>query len=552
LSAIKEHITAKINSALEKLNFSAVNFAIERPKDESHGDFSSNAAMLIAKQEKKNPRELAGKIIESLGVPDSFISRADVAGPGFINFFVDDNYYKTELGRILDLGSDYGKLNAFIGKSANIEWVSANPTGPLHAGHGRHIALGKAVANLLEWSGYKLTREYYYNNAGKQMDNLARSVYARYRGLFEPEYPFPEDGYVGEYIFNIAEIVKQEYGDKLINSPDDPIFKKAGENWCFKSIKNTLARLGIKHDVFYNESSLYESGKINEALAEFKSKSLSYEKDGAVWLKTSELLKDKKDAEDKVIVKSSGEPTYRMPDMAYHADKVKRGFDKIVDIFGADHGDTYKEVLAGVEALGYDTTKIKVIIHQMVTFVQDGKPVKMSKRSDNVYYLDDLLDDVGVDVAQFFFVMRSANTHLEFDVKLAKEQSDKNPVFYLQYAFARISGILRNAKEILPDYEKAGANGFSLLNEPDEINLRRVLAAFPDNVENAAATLEPHKIITYLNQVAEAYHKFYHNNRVIDADNKELSYQRLKLCEAAKIVLKNGFDIIGISAPERM
>lgn len=552
MSAIKEHISTKINSALGKLNFPCPAFSIERPKDESHGDFSSNAAMLIAKQEKKNPKELARKIIDNMELPDLFISKVDVAGPGFINFFVDDNYYKTELSRILEKGNAYGRLDSEKVKTANIEWVSANPTGPLHAGHGRHIALGKAVASLIEWSGYKLTREYYYNNAGNQMDKLAKSVYARYHGLFEPDYPFPEDGYVGDYILDIAEIIKQEYEDKLIDSPGDPVFQKAGENWCFKSIKHSLARLGIQHDIFYNESSLYESGKINEALGEFKRKGLSYEKDGAVWLKTSELLKDKKDAEDKVIVKSSGEPTYRMPDMAYHADKIRRGFDKIVDVFGADHGDTYKEVLAGVEALGYDTTKIKVIIHQMVTFVQDGKPVKMSKRSDNVYYLDDLLDDVGVDVAQFFFVMRSANTHLEFDVKLAKEQSDKNPVFYLQYAFARISGILRNAKEVLQEYVKTNSNEFNLLNEPDEINLRKILAAFPDNVESAAATLEPHKIITYLNQVAESYHKFYHNNRVIDAENKELSYQRLKLCEASKIVLKNGFDIIGISAPERM
>jgi arginyl-tRNA synthetase len=430
--------------------------------------------------------------------------------------------------------------------------VSANPTGPLHAGHGRHIALGKAVANLLEWSGYKLTREYYYNDAGNQMENLARSVYARYRQLYEPDYPFPENGYVGDYVVSVAELVKKEYGNKLIGTPDDTLFKKAGEDWCFDSIKHTLQRLGIRHDVFYNETSLYESGKISKALEEFHKKGLSYEKDGAVWLKTSELLKDKKDAEDKVIVKSTGEPTYRMPDMAYHADKINRGFDKIVDIFGADHGDTYKEVLAGVEGLGYDVSKIKVIIHQMVTFVQDGKPVKMSKRADNVYYLDELLDDVGVDVAQFFFVMRSANTHLEFDVALAKEQSDKNPVFYLQYAHARISGILRNAKDIMPEFENENSNGFDKLNEADEIDLRRVLAGFPDVVENACLTLEPHKIITYLNSVAESYHRFYHNNRVIDTENKPLSYQRIKLCEAAKIVLKNGFDIIGISAPERM
>lgn len=552
MSLIKDHISAKLNSALKKLGLTAPSYAIERPKEEAHGDFSVNAAMMLAKAEKKNPRELAGKIIESLEVPDEFISKADVAGPGFINFFVNNNYYKKELANILEENSAYGRLKKYEGKTADLEWVSANPTGELHLGHGRQIALGKAIANLLEWSGYKVTREYYYNNAGSQMEKLAKSVYASYRRLFEPDYPLPEDGYAGDYIQEIAGILKTEYGDKLINSPDDNVFQTAGENWCFKSIKHTLQRLGIIHDVFFNESSLYSSGKITEALADFKNKNLSYEKDGAVWLKTSELLKNKKDAEDKVIVKSTGEPTYRMPDIVYHTDKIKRGFDLIIDIFGADHGDTYKEVLAGVEALGYDSSKIKVIIHQMVTFVQDGKPVKMSKRAGNAYSMDDLLDDIGVDVAQFFFVMRGANTHLEFDLALAKEQSDKNPVFYLQYAHARISGILRNAKDVLPEYKSAGEKDFSLLTEADEINLMKILSAFPETVEASAETLEPHKIITYLNQVAESYHRFYHNNRVIDTENKSLSYQRLMLCDASKIVFKNGFDIIGISAPERM
>ena len=552
MSVIKEHISDKINSALTKLGLSTPAYAIERPKEEAHGDFSVNAAMMLAKAEKKNPRELALKVIELLNVPDEYISKADVAGPGFINFFVDNNYYKKELGNILIESLAYGRTGKNIGKSADLEWVSANPTGPLHLGHGRQIALGKAVANLLEWSGYKVTREYYYNDAGKQMDKLAASVYTAYRRLFEPDFPFPEDGYAGDYITDIAEFLKTEYSNKLIDTPENPVFQHAGEDWCFKSIINTLQRLGIKHDVFFNETSLYESGKISDALEYFRDHNLSYEKDGAVWLKTSELLKNKKDAEDKVIVKSTGEPTYRMPDIVYHADKIKRGFDLIIDIFGADHGDTYKEVLAGVEALGYDSSKIKVIIHQMVTFVQDGKPVKMSKRSGNVYSMDDLLDDIGADVAQFFFVMRGANTHLEFDIALAKEQSDKNPVFYLQYAHARICSILRNALEVMPEYKSAAAKDYSLLKETDEINLMKILSVFPEVVSGAADTLEPHKIITYLNQVAESYHKFYHNNRVIDTENKPLSYQRLMLCEAAKIVLKNGFDIIGISAPERM
>jgi arginyl-tRNA synthetase len=524
---------------------------LERPKDLSHGDLSSNAAMIYAKREKKNPKEFAESIIQKLQIPDEYITKAVIAGPGFINFFVSDNYYRSKLSEVLSLAGNFGKHTDHEGKTANLEWVSANPTGPLHTGHGRQTALGKAIANLLEWSGYNVTREYYYNDAGKQMDTLAKSVYARYRQIFEPEFPFPEDGYVGEYIIEIANLLEKEHGDKLVDS-DNEIFKQAGEKWCFDSIKNTLSRFGIKHDVFFNETSLYESGKIKVTLDEFEKRGLSYKKDDAVWLKTSELLKEKKDAQDKVIVKATGEPTYRLPDMAYHIDKLKRGFDLAVDIFGADHGDTYKEVLAGMQGLGYDTSKIKVIIHQMVTFIQDGKPVKMSKRADNVYLLDELINDVGVDVAQFFFVMRSANTHLEFDIGLAKEQSDKNPVFYLQYAHARICSILRNAAEALPDYRDIRNADYSLFKSEEELNLLKILLVFPEVVQSASNTYEPHKVITYLNEVAENYHKFYHNNRVINTEAKEHSYARLKLCEAAKTVLKNGFDIIGISAPERM
>ena len=554
---MKEYLKKKVNSALSKMGADNLDFIFERPKDEKHGDLSTNAAMLLAKSIKKNPRQIAEQIISNLELPDPFIKSVNIAGAGFINFFVSTNYYLEQLNIALSKSDNYGRMDIHTGKSANIEWVSANPTGPLHAGHGRHIALGKAIANLLEWSGYKVTREYYYNDAGKQMDNLAKSVYARYRQLFEPEYTLPEDAYLGEYAVEIAKIIKKEYGNKLISENDLSIFKTAGENWCFKSIKHTLARLGIIQDVFFSEQSLYKNGKIKEILNEFSSNGFSYERDGAVWLRLSEMKDDKGKSifeNDKVIVKSSSEPTYRLPDMAYHIDKLNRGYDIIVDIFGSDHSDTYKEVLAGVGALGYDVSKIKVIIHQMVTFVQEGKPVKMSKRSDNVYYLDDLLDDVGEDVAQFFFVMRSANTHLDFDIKLAKEQSEKNPVFYLQYAHARICGILRNAEGVLSDFGKIKSEelNFSLLKEPEEIDLIKTLTYFPEAVEGAAISYEPHKIINYLNELAENFHKFYHNHRVLNEEAKDLSYARLKLCEAVKTVLKNGFNIIGINAPERM
>jgi len=303
--------------------------------------------------------------------------------------------------------------------------------------------------------------------------------------------------------------------------------------------------------MFFNETSLYENKDIENILSEFSSRSLSYEKDGAVWLK---MNAEEGFQKDKVIVKESGEPTYRLPDIAYHADKLKRGYDLIVDIFGSDHGDTYKEVLYGLKMLGLDYARIKVLIHQMVTFKMGDESVKMSKRSDNAVYLDDLVNDIGADATQFFFVMRGINTHLDFDVALAKEQSEKNPMYYLQYAFARICGILRNADDKLPDYKISDPDkiDLDLIKSEDEIKLLKTLSRFPEEVESAAATFEPHKIITYLNEVAENFHRFYHNSRVIDTENIELSVSRLQICLSVKQVLKNGFDIIGISSPERM
>lgn len=547
------YLKDNLKSSLLKLGIDNLEPVIEKPREEKFGDYSTGIAMSAAKQLKRNPREIANNIISGLNLDKDKIESVSIAGAGFINFTISPQYFSNEITNILKDTAHYGKSTENQNKKVDLEWISANPTGPLHAGHGRHIALGKAVASLLEWNGYNVTREYYYNNAGKQMETLAQSVYARYRQLFEPDYPLPEDAYVGDYVNEIAETIKETYGDKMLEKESNiEFFKQQGESWCFNSIKKTLSKLGINVDVYFNEDDLYKQGLINKILEKFKNAGLSYEKDGAVWLKTSELLKEKKDAQDKVIVKSTGEPTYRLPDMAYHINKLERGFDLCVDIFGADHADTYKEVLAGIRSLGYDISKIKVILHQMVTFMKDGVPVKMSKRSDNTYYLDDLLEDVGVDVAQFFFIMRTANTHLDFDVKLAKEQSDKNPVFYLQYAHARISGILRNAVTVFPDYLNSKEEDFNLLNSDEELELKKYLSFFPESVQNAAETYEPHKIITYLNSLAEKFHRFYHNDRVIDTENQQTSHLRLKLCQASKAVFANGFKIIGISAPERM
>ncbi|HQY20961.1 MAG TPA: arginine--tRNA ligase [Ignavibacteria bacterium] len=551
MSKIKDQVSEILQSAIKECGFPEREIVLDIPKDEKFGDASSNVAMTLSKELKTPPRKIAEEIISKISIDNKLITKTEIAGAGFINFFLSDDLYKNELKNILGDGNDYGKSELHKGQTANLEWVSANPTGPLHTGHGRQLCLGKAIAILLEWTGYKVTREYYYNDAGNQMNNLAKSVRARYMQIFENEFPFPEYGYVGEYVNEIANLIYEKHGESLKDSDDLDYFKKEGEVFTFDVIKKTLSNLGIHHDIFFNETSLYEKKEIEKTLEAFKEKDLSYELDGATWLKMDENEGIQK---DKVIVKTTGEPTYRLPDIAYHIDKIKRGYDLIIDIFGSDHGDTYKEVLYGLKSLGYNTDKIKVIIHQMVTFKMGNESVKMSKRSDNVYYLDELISDIGSDAMQFFYVMRGANTHLDFDLSLAKDHSEKNPVYYLQYAHARICGILRNADEVFPDYKKDLINSLNLdlINSPEEMKLIKILTEFPDEVLSAAKTYEPHKIITYLNTVAENFHRFYHNNRVIDPENKEISLSRIHICLSVKQVLKNGFDIIGITAPERM
>ncbi len=545
------YINKIVNAALIKIGFDTKEMIIEKPKEEKFGDLSTNLAFTLAKDFKKNPRDIAKEVIENLAYDKNLIEKIEIAGAGFINFYISDNFYKDSLKIILQKKSEYGKSDLNKNKTANIEWVSANPTGPLHAGHGRHVCLGKAIANLLECVGYVVTREYYYNDAGNQMTNLASSIKARYNQIVNPDYPFPEDGYAGDYIKDIAKTIFDKHGDKFIDTDELSIFKSEGEVYNFENIKHTLKKLGIQHDIFFNETALYDRMEIDNLLKLFKEKNISYEKDGAVWFK---MDSGKGFTKDKVIVKATGEPTYRLPDMAYHIDKIKRGYDLILDIFGSDHSDTYKEVLYGVESAGYDVSNIKVIIHQMVTFKKGEESVKMSKRSDDVYYLDDLIEDVGVDATQFFFVMRSANTQLDFDIELAKDKTEKNPVYYLQYAHARICGILRNAKENFPNFKNIEADNIKLelIKTEEEIKLLKVLSRFPDEVLTTASTFEPHKLITYLNSVAESFHRFYHNNRVLNLEDKETSKSRLQICLAAKQVLKNGFDIIGIFAPERM
>ena len=538
---LKQHMNNFLQDFLnkEKIEFRDWNISVNN--QEGYGDYSSNIALKLAKILKKSPIEIAKKIAGHENKTKNIFT-ISASEPGFINFHISDIYYQEILNQIINEAENFGKKKK-LNKSANVEFVSSNPTGPLTVGHGRQAILGDMVSNILTWNGYDVTREYYYNDAGKQMRVLAESCYAKYAQQIGRDVEIPENGYVGTYLDEIAKKIVDRYGKDL--KDNNSVFRDFTEKEIFTNIKSTLDSIGIKFDVFTKEGTFYKNGAIKNVLEILKEKDLSYEKDGAVWFKTSSLDKD----EDKVLVKSTGEPTYRLPDIAYHADKVDRGFDLIVDIFGADHIDTYPDVILGLKCLDKKTDHIKVIIHQFVTIKKGGEIVKMSTRKANFITLDELKDELSSDIIRYFFIMRGANSHLDFDLDLAKDESEKNPVYYLQYANARISNLLkRYDKEISVD-EKID---YTLLKEKDEIALIKLLSEFPNKMEEVSHSLEPRKIATYLEDVAGAYHKFYGNHKVINLEDLNLSFARKKLCEATKIILKNGLSILGISAPERM
>ena len=522
-----------------KVEFS--DWSINVNNQEGFGDYSSNIALKLAKILKKAPIEIAKSIANHPNTSENVFTLSS-SEPGFVNFHISNDYYLEILKQIISESENFGKKKK-LNQSANVEFVSSNPTGPLTVGHGRQAILGDMVSNILTWNGYDVTREYYYNDAGKQMRVLAESCYAKYAQQIGKKAEMPENGYVGTYLDEIAEKIINKHGKDL--ESDNPIFRDFTEKEIFENIKNTLDSIGIKFDVFTKEGTFYENGAIEDVLKILKEKNLSYEKDGAVWFKTSNLNKE----EDKVLVKSSGEPTYRLPDIAYHADKVDRGFDLIVDIFGADHIDTYPDVILGLKCLDKKTDHIKVVIHQFVTIKKSGEIVKMSTRKANFITLDELKDELSSDIIRYFFIMRGANSHLDFDLDLAKDESEKNPVYYLQYANARISNLLKRYDKEIPLDSKID---YSQLKEKDEIALAKLLSEFPSKMEHVLHSLEPRKIATYLEEVAAAYHKFYGNHKVINPQNTGLSSARKKLCEATKIILTNGLSILGISAPERM
>lgn len=540
---LKENLQKKLIEATEKVGLIPHSVIITSSKDEKHGDLSSSLPLSMAKAAQKPPMEIAALIIDQFEKDENLILDIFPSPPGFINFKINPSFYQSLIPIIIDAGDSYGRSETGKGKTANVEFVSANPTGPLTIGHGRNAVLGDTISNILENHGYEVTREYYFNDAGRQMRILGQSVEARYYEILKQDVEFPEDGYQGNYIKDIAHSIMHENGEDLKSA--DPIFKEKAEKVIFADIEKSLRNLGIHFDQFTNEKTFYKNGEIDRFLEELKAKNLIYEKDGATWFRATDLGKE----QDRVYIKSTGEPTYRVPDTAYHRDKINRGFDLIIDIFGADHADTYPDVLLALNALGLKTDHIRVLLYQFVTLLRNGEKVKMSTRKANYVTIDELVDEVGVDVVRYFFIMRGMNSHLNFDIDAAADSSDNNPVFYLQYAHARICNIIKRGKGL----GMKSSNGYdiTLLTHSSEIELLKAIGEFPEIMASALNILEPQDIVNFLQDLAARFHRFYVDCRVITDDDK-LSEARLALIEATKIVLRNGLKILGISSPERM
>ena len=518
---------------------------IEIPKDTTNGDYSTNIAMRLTKQLRKNPRIIAGEIVEGLEKELESAEKIEIAGPGFINFYMKSEVLSSVISNILKMDQDYGKSDFGKGVKYNIEYVSANPTGDLHPGHARGAAMGDSISRLMSMAGYDVTREYYVNDAGNQINNLAKSIYVRYHALFGIEMEMPEDGYHGKDIFKIAEDLKAEYNDKYLNKPLEECveeLKVLGIAAELEKLKQDLKAYNVEFDVWTSERSLYQQQMVEKALTKLKDMGMTYEADGAVWLRTTDFGDDK----DRVLVKSDGSYTYLTPDISYHLNKLDRGYDRLVDLFGADHHGYIARLKAAIQALGYEPDKLDVDIIQMVRMVKDGEEFKMSKRTGKAIALRDLIDEAGSDAVRYFFASRAGDTQMDFDIDMAKKQTNENPVYYAQYAHARMSSILASACE----YEFAET--FELIGDDKEIQLLKHLNEFTNVVNDCAKNRAPHKMCNYIKDLAGLFHSFYGACHVINKDDAALTSQRLALVKASQITIRNALNSIGVSAPEKM
>ena len=525
---------------------------IEMTRDRKFGDYATNIAMTIASTHGKKPRELAGELAQMIveADTDGDISDVSVAGPGFINITMSPGFWSGILHNVLEKGQDFASSDVGAGKKIQVEFVSANPTGPLHVGHGRGAALGDALANILQCAGFTVQREYYINDAGNQIRTLGISVYARYLQLYDRDPGFPEEGYRGDYIKDLAGRMIQEYGTRYLNMPEeeavDEIARKSAPI-ILDDIRQDLEEFGVVFDVWFSEKVLLDRGDVNKALKKMEARGNTYMHDGALWFRSTEMGDDK----DRVLIKSDGSLTYFASDVAYHSDKYDRGFDTVINVWGADHHGYIPRMKACVQGLGRDPEDLQIVLVQLVSLVRKGQPVAMSTRAGEFVTLREVRDEVGRDAARFIFLTRKADSKLEFDLELAKEKSNDNPVYYVQYAHARICSILRNAEEQGVSVPEPGDVDLTLLNLPEEKELIRYMAALPDIIEGAAISMEPHRIATYLRDVATTLHNYYYHHRVLN-DDTLVTGARLAMVLGVKTAIARALTLLGVSAPERM
>lgn len=550
---VKERIKEEIKASVIKAGLASEEqipeAVLELPKEKAHGDYSTNMAMQLARVAKKAPRAIAEAIVENFDKTKVSIEKMEIAGPGFINFYMNNSYLTELIPVILEAGTSYGETNIGNGQKIQVEFVSANPTGTLHLGHARGAAVGDSLCNILDKAGYDVSREYYINDAGNQINNLALSVDARYFQALGHDKPMPEDGYHGEDIIGIGKELAEAYGDKYVNMEESErlaFFREYGLKYELAKLQKDLQEFRVEFDEWFSETSLYQNGKIDKALDKIREQGHIYEEDGAVWFRSTTFGDDK----DRVLVKGDGSYTYLTPDIAYHKDKLERGFEKLINIWGADHHGYIPRMKAAIQALGYDKDTLEVEIIQMVNLFQNGEKVKMSKRTGKAVTMRDLMEEVGLDAVRYFFAMRSADSHLDFDMDLAVSKSNENPVYYAQYAHARICSMLRQGEEqnLIPD----GNVELNYISSEKEIELLKKLGEFPAAVAEAASKRIPHRVTNYIYELSSALHSFYNAEKVLDPENAEKSRARLALVKAVQITLQNSLSLIGVSAPEKM
>ncbi len=554
INKAKRHIIRIVQESIKKTySVKGLLISVERTKDGKFGDFSTNAAMMHSHKLKEHPMSIGKKLCKNIQQSlskDSFIDKVELVKPGFINFYISKRFWIDVFKEVILAGEKYGRSNTGDGKKILVEFVGSNPTGPLNVVSARAASIGDSLCNILSFNGYDVKREFYINDAGEQVSRFVESLIARYNQIYNPDFPFPDDGYHGNYVKDMAKELDEKYGRSLLNKRADDVKDRCRSFYLSKILgdqKRDVEGFGVKFDVWFSEKTLHDSSKVTNALKKLEECGFVYEKDGATWFRSTKFGDD----EDRVLIKANGAPTYFLADIAYHLDKFERGFDKAIDFMGPDHHGHIGRLKMAIKALSIDEKWLDIFIVQQVNLMRGGEKIKMSKRAGRFETMRDLVSEVGKDAARFFFLMRSQSSHLDFDLNLAKEESSKNPVYYVQYAHARICNILKHAEEGKIDMGGIDNPNMELLNKPDEIELAKTLAGFKDICEISALTYTPHRIAGYLLKLAGVFHNFYNKHRVV-TENKKLTAARLLIVKSTRIVLVNGLRLLGISAPEKM